>query len=375
MVAVISSGSVMKMLSLNDREWKDFSLVGVFDKNQRGKRLKKADHTEGNVPYVSSTAMHNGVDGFIEKTDSCRTFENCISLNNSGSVGKAFYEPFEFVASDHVTHLKKDDATEEQYLFLTAVIEMQSSNFSFNREINDERLNHMRIMLPVDEEGNPDWEFMGAYIQERKEQLVKNQIAFLEREISRIGGGYENFHADLEGVEWREIPIGILFSSFENGKGKGLNHLNKVEKGGIEYIGATNRNDGVLCFVEENDESKRMIQSGNCIGFIRNGDGSAGYAIYKARDFISTSDVMYGYADWLNEYTGRFFVVAQDMIKAKYSHGHKRSAERLKSDKVMLPVDVEGNPDWEFMDGYIRKQKLDLLKKEIAYLKRDLKAA
>lgn len=189
----ISLGLVMTMLNLSDREWKDFQLVDVFDDDQRGKRLKKADHKKGKVPYVSSTALNNGVDGFIEKTDGCRTFKNCISLNNSGSVGKAFYEPFEFVASDHITHLKKNNATEEQYLFLTAVIEMQSSNFNFNREINDERLSHMRIMLPVDASGNPDWDFMNDYITERKERLVKRQLAFLEHEIEAMGGGYADF--------------------------------------------------------------------------------------------------------------------------------------------------------------------------------------
>lgn len=111
-----------------------------------------------------------------------------------------------------------------------------------------------------------------------------------------------------------------------------------------------------------------MIQSGNCIGFIRNGDGSAGYATYRARRFISTSDVAYGRADWLNEHTGRFFVTAQDMIKAKYSHGHKRSTERLKGDRVMLPVDEQGEPDWEFMEGYIKRHQRVLAERLLRFL-------
>lgn len=111
-----------------------------------------------------------------------------------------------------------------------------------------------------------------------------------------------------------------------------------------------------------------MIQEGNCIGFIRNGDGSAGYAIYRARDFISTSDVMYGYADWLNESTGRFFVVAQNMIKAKYSHGHKRSAARLMSDKVMLPAGEDGSPDWGFMESYEKQHRLRKLEMNKRFL-------
>lgn len=143
-----------------------------------------------------------------------------------------------------------------------------------------------------------------------------------------------------------------------------MNHLNQLQEG-LPYIGATNRNNGVLCFVESNCISNKMIQNGNCIGFIKNGDGSAGYAIYKRGKFISTSDVIYGYADWLNEYTGLFFVAAQDLIKSKYSHGYKRNLQHLRSDKVMIPVDNNGKPDYDFMEDCGRKM---MAKKYVQYL-------
>lgn len=235
------------------------------------------------------------------------------------------------------------------------------------------RLKRSKIILPSAVTGEPDWEFMQAYVTERKERLLRRQLAFSEHEIEAIGGGYIDFKE--EKTEWQPFSIGELFHTFVNGKGKGLNHLNKTQRGGIEYIGATNRNDGVLCFVEVDSEAAKMIQPGNCIGFIRNGDGSAGYAIYRKGEFISTSDVMYGYADWLNESTGRFFVVAQDKIKAKYSHGHKRSAERLKSDRVMLPVDADGSPAWSYMEHYENWRRLRKLKTLAKYLLARLDAA
>lgn len=111
-----------------------------------------------------------------------------------------------------------------------------------------------------------------------------------------------------------------------------------------------------------------MIQPGNCIGFIRNGDGSAGYATYRTRRFISTSDVAYGRAKWLNENTGRFFVTAQDMIKDKYSHGHKRSTTRLRGDRVMLPVDEQGEPDWRFIEDYIKRHRRALIERLLRFL-------
>ena len=64
-------------MKLSDREWKDFSVPYIFQKIQRGKRLKNADHISGIIPYVSSTANNNGVDDYIEAIDGTRVFENC----------------------------------------------------------------------------------------------------------------------------------------------------------------------------------------------------------------------------------------------------------------------------------------------------------
>ena len=146
-----------------------------------------------------------------------------------------------------------------------------------------------------------------------------------------------------------------------------MNHLEQSTHG-ISYIGATNRNNGVPCFVDSNDHSHKIIQDGNCIGFIKNGDGSAGYAIYKKEPFISTSDVIYGYAKWLNQYTGLFFVAAQDMIENKYSHGYKRNAQHLKGDRVMLPVLPDGQPDYTFMENFGKHLMKSKYKQYLAYL-------
>lgn len=173
---------------------------------------------------------------------------------------------------------------------------------------------------------------------------------------------------------WNPIQIASLFNTFINGKAKGRNHLTEVDEGGIAYIGATNRNDGVMCFVAEDSTTGKLIQEGNCIGFIRNGDGAAGYAIYRGSEFISTSDVIYGYGDWINKGTGLFFVVSQDKIKPKYSHGHKRSPERLARDFVMLPVNDSGKPDYQYMAEYISVLQNKLLESYRIYLLKQLDA-
>lgn len=168
-----------KIPALNEKEWHHFLIPDIFSHIQRGKRLKNADHIPGEVPYVSSTANNNGVDDYIEASPGTRIFEDCISLANSGSVGTAFYEPFPFVASDHVTGLKREHTSKFVYLFLVSVIEKQGSNFNFNREINDLRIQKMQIMLPVTDDGKPDYAYMEQYAKNMMLKKYNQYLTFL----------------------------------------------------------------------------------------------------------------------------------------------------------------------------------------------------
>lgn len=174
-------GDPVEIPVLDEKEWAHFKMPEIFSMIQRGKRLKNADHVPGKIPYVSSTANNNGVDDYIEATPGTRVFGDCISLANSGSVGTAFYEPFEFVASDHVTALKTAGMSKYEYLFMTAMIEKQGSNFNFNREINDARIRNMQIMLPVTDSGKPDYEYMEQYAKNMMLRKYQQYLAFLGR--------------------------------------------------------------------------------------------------------------------------------------------------------------------------------------------------
>lgn len=173
-------GDAVDIPTLEEKEWSHFKMPEIFEVIKRGKRLKNSDHVLGDIPYVSSTANNNGVDNYIEKIPGTRMFGNCISLANSGSVGTAFYEPFNFVASDHVTALKKEGMSKYVYLFLVSTIEKQGYNFNFNREINDTRIKNMQIMLPIDDNAKPDYVYMEQYIKNTMLRKYKQYLTFLE---------------------------------------------------------------------------------------------------------------------------------------------------------------------------------------------------
>ena len=167
---------------LENKKWKAFLLTDLFDTIQRGKRLTKENQKDGSIPYVSSSAQNNGVDNYISNTMGVRFFENCLSLANSGSVGSCFYEPFKFVASDHITHLKNLKNTKYSYLFTATLLNRLSQKYNFNREINDKRISNEIIILPITSDEKPDYAYMEQYT---KNLMLRKYCEYLDYKFKK----------------------------------------------------------------------------------------------------------------------------------------------------------------------------------------------
>lgn len=164
--------------SLKDVEWREFFISDIFTKIQRGKRLTKGNQQAGEMPYVSSTASNNGVDNFIGNSSGVRIFENCLTLANSGSVGSTFFHHYQFVASDHVTALQMEQPNKYVYLFLSTLLKRLEEKYSFNREINDKRIQREKILLPVNSDGNPDWQFMENFMSQIEQNKIQTILKY-----------------------------------------------------------------------------------------------------------------------------------------------------------------------------------------------------
>ena len=101
--------------------------------------------------------------------------------------------------------------------------------------------------------------------------------------------------------------------------------------------------------------------------FVNQGDGGAGYAVYKQEDFISTTSCSFGYAKWINKHTGLFVASILCRFKEKYSFGYGRTEARLKNDIVLLPIDSKGEPNYAFMESFMRDLESKHLQKILAY--------
>ena len=355
------------MLNLKDREWRVFIIEDLFDiKTVKGLPIEKFQ--DGKLPYISTSAENNGLVSFVTATKNEISSKNAISINPIN--GKAFYHEYDFVgrgfSGASINLLYRENMNRHIALFLTQAIEHTATlKASYANLFNSNRLRKGKFLLPVNANEQPNWQFMEQYAHEREQLQLKEYTAHAEKILADIG------HVDgvlaLKEKEWKPFVLSSIFR-LETGKGKGLNHLIQTPDG-VSYLGATNRNNGVLCYVKPDD---KLLQQGNGIAFIRNGEGSIGYCVYKSEQFIASSDLTIGYSDKLNRYSGLFITTIADTVRGKYNFNYKRSEKRLSKEFLNLPINEFGEPDWVYMEQYTKTITNQQLKAYLGYVCRSL---
>ena len=347
-------------MELCDLEWKEFFLDEIFSEIKRGKRLKKDDHVSGNFPYVSSSALNNGVDSFVGNKNKVRKFGKCLSLANSGSVGACFYEPFEFVASDHVTHLK-GEYSPEQYLFMANMLNRLSEKYNFNREINDERIAREKILLPVNKDGEPIWDFIEKYIFDILNEKKRSYKVVAKKRIASLQ--YSDL-PEFSSLNWKDFYLQEIFSIKKGNQNK----MNTLKSGNIPLVSAKKNNNAYKTFVTPNNKE---LYKGNCITINNDGDGGAGLAFYQPYTMALDSHctALFPLED-ISEDAMLFISMCLTMQNEQFGHGHSLSNGRMTTFKFMLPVNNADKPDYVYMEKYIRNLKLKKYKEYIAYVEK-----
>jgi hypothetical protein len=150
--------------SLDYENWADFRYDKLFH-IKKGKRLTKANMTEGSTPFIGAIDSNNGYRQYVDVEPSHP--ENTITVNYNGNgVADAYYQPQPFWASDDVNVLyPKFEMTPHIALFLCTLIRQEKFRFSYGRKWHLGRMNEAIIKLPTTPEGQPDWAFMGSYVK------------------------------------------------------------------------------------------------------------------------------------------------------------------------------------------------------------------
>ena len=348
------------MLSLEGIRWGKF-IIGELFEILPGKRLRKEDMTPGDTPFIGASDHNNGVTAFIADTNASED-SNVLGVNYNGSVTECFYHPYTCLFSDDVKrfHLKGREGNKYIYLFVKTVIRKQKVKYSYGYKFNDERMRRQEIMLPVDDTGNPEWSFMEDFMREKEQALIREYITHLKAELADAPVKMPEF----EGRKWAGFRIGDLFEILP---GKRL-RKEDMTPGDTPFIGASDHNNGVTAFIADTNAS----EDSNVLGV--NYDGSVTEGFYHPYTCLFSDSVkrfhLKGHEG--NKYIYLFVKAAIRKQKVKYSYGYKFNDERMRRQEIMLPVNDNGNPDYVFMEEFMRSKEKEMLKKYLAYLEERL---
>ena len=120
--------------------------------------------SDGNTPLVTSGSKNNGWVGFTTQTQQHKG--NVISVNQNGTIGEAFYQPFQFCTASGVYVLNpKFQLNVYIAMFLTSLIQMEKYRYNYGYKWSLAKMKKTSIRLPITNNKEPDWEYMENYIK------------------------------------------------------------------------------------------------------------------------------------------------------------------------------------------------------------------
>lgn len=345
---------------LKKPKWHEFHIRDYFD-FVRGNQNNMAKCESGDIPLVSAKKVDNGYKDFIAPNNKKLFPKHILTLNNDGDggVGLAYYQAVESALDTHVTALiPKIELPQHTLLFLARCISHQKDKFSHGYSLNNQRLNAQKIMLPIDENGQPNWQFMENFMR----QIEQNKIQILLKYYNSLnymkncGGGVAFCRTQIKWAVFAIEDVCEILSGVRLTKQDMIN-------GNLPFVGASDSNNGITAFVANQNSSLDK----NVLGV--NYNGSVVENFYHPYECLFSDDVkrLKIKSENADKYAYLFLKAAILQQKSKYQYGYKFNATRMSRQKILLPENETGQPDWAYMSHYMQQIELRQIMRYLAF--------
>ena len=357
---------------LDVQSWRYFKFTRIF-KMENGFYNKKPESSGlGNIPFIGATDKNNGVtdyftleeieaasktgEGVNQLIDAKLYSPHALCVTNNGSVGYAYYQDKTFTCSHDVNPLYRIDKDFNRYtaLFVATVIMHDQYRWGYGRKWRPKRMKDSVIKLPVmlDESNNPifdenkiysdegfipDWDFMESYVKSLNPELPSTNNCILKNDININNWKcFKLLDLDIDIYKAKaNVKADINFSKY-----RASNML--------PFVSRTELNNSVDGWTPEADISG--IESGNALVI---GDTTATIS-YQPDEFLCGDHIVIIRASWLNKFTGLFIQSLLNKEKYRYSYGRAFKMDLIKNTILSLPVNTEGNVDWDWIESYMK---------------------
>ena len=303
------------MNKIDTSRWKSFKIGDLFSVSRPISR-KQNDYEDGETPFVASGCFNNGVQAMIEPKDADDIDEGqCITI--SPVDGYAFYQEEDFLgrggAGSSIIILRNKNLNRYNGQFIASVIRHIFKSWTYSDMGTADIVSDSYILLPS----------------------TARSAKFLSENIG----------------EWKIFRLDSLFTAKNTGNILARDVADG--SGTTPYVTASGINNGLVAYI--NADNYEIIK-GNCILV----GGKTFTLTYQKEDFVSNDS--HNFALYLNNVFGNkpitvyFFLVSvlKVAFSYKYTWGDAVTKDKLLDETILLPADSDGNPDWLYMENYMK---------------------
>lgn len=148
--------------TIDQKKWRWFSVGDVFQIDTTIHSIKQ-DMDMGGTPFVSRSALNNGVSDYVDGSEHKCYDAGCITIGAEGKV--AFFQPKSFVPGVKVYTLRHDELNVHVAMFVCTILNMELYRYNYGNARIVDKIKRERIRLPSTPDGKPDWQWMENYIK------------------------------------------------------------------------------------------------------------------------------------------------------------------------------------------------------------------
>ena len=169
----------------------------------------------------------------------------------------------------------------------------------------------------------------------------------------------------LRDRNWKEFYLSELFN-FELSRGD--NQAKLLNDGNIPLISAGNTQNGVCKYIKEGDGKSQLFNS-NIITI-----DMFGKVFFQPAKFYAVShgrvNILYPKIN-INKDIGLFLCcVLERKFQGKYTFSNMCNKRRLQNETIQLPVTSSGEPDYTYMENYMKYLEQKKLLEYIKYIEK-----
>lgn len=322
------------MGKIDTSEWKKYRMSDLGFTVCHGSRITKAERVEGDTVFLTAGFENCGVVGTIGNKN-IDVWEKPITVDMFGNV---FYHDEACAGDDNIYAFLNSELSRTAKLFVaSSVASVTQNKYSYQQQFRQGDANKLSIYLPCTPNGDPDWAYMESYMANLETKVAES--------LTLLQAAKDAEKKKVDTREWGSFALGTLFNIV---KGKRLTKA-EMKSGKTPFIGSSALNNGCTAMIG-NDKNQHPE---NTITVCYN--GSVGETFYQDQPYIASDDVNVLYPKFtMNRQIALFIVPLIKGVSSRYDYIDKWKKEAMEADKIYLPVDKNGDPDWDYMEEYMK---------------------